>query len=86
LPRKAAARRMLAVFAGAGLDETRARATFAAHNGGTKMTVKTLLAAAALMAAPVLAHAECGHSKQVMTCAAGSEYSEDSKTCVPISS
>lgn len=50
------------------------------------MTIKTLLAATLLTAAPALAWAECSHSKQVMTCADGTTYSDDSKSCVPISS
>lgn len=50
------------------------------------MTIKTLLAAAALTLAPALATAECGfHSqKQAMSCADGMEYSEDKQSCVPV--
>lgn len=51
------------------------------------MTIKTLLAAAALTLTPLLAQAECYHERQAaMSCADGTVYSDDSKTCVPVSS
>ncbi|WP_353472377.1 adenylosuccinate lyase [Salipiger sp. H15] len=50
------------------------------------MTIKTLLTAAALLAAPLAAWAECGsHSEAKMTCAAGSEYDSASGTCKVVS-
>ncbi|AHM05555.1 hypothetical protein roselon_03297 [Roseibacterium elongatum DSM 19469] len=48
--------------------------------------IKTLLAAAALMAAPGLAMAECswGSSHDMtMSCAQGSTWDADSQACVP---
>ncbi|QRF67066.1 hypothetical protein [Ponticoccus alexandrii] len=51
------------------------------------MTIKTLLAATTLTLTPLLAHAECWHDRQAaMSCADGTTYSEDSKSCVPVSS
>ncbi|WGW03249.1 chitin-binding domain-containing protein [Tropicibacter oceani] len=46
------------------------------------MTIKTLIAAAALAVVPALGFAACsGHSEQAMTCAEGSAYDADTGTC-----
>jgi hypothetical protein len=52
------------------------------------MTIKTILAAAALTVTPMLAFAQCSsfHEQQVMTCAEGTVYDPDSNTCQVISS
>lgn len=48
------------------------------------MTTKTFAVALALTLAPALSYAEgCNYSKQAMSCAAGSTYDADSKSCVP---
>ena len=50
------------------------------------MTIKTLLAAAALTVVPVLSYAACsGHSQQAMTCAEGTVYDADTGTCKVVS-
>ncbi len=49
------------------------------------MRIKTLLVAAALTTAPVLAQAECSWSKQTaMSCAQGMVYDHDSGSCVKV--
>jgi hypothetical protein len=51
-----------------------------------KMKIKTILTAAALVVAPVLAYADCAaHTKQVMTCAQGSIYDTTTNSCVVMS-
>ncbi|ANT59151.1 MULTISPECIES: adenylosuccinate lyase [Roseobacteraceae] len=50
------------------------------------MTIKTLLTAAALVAAPMIAWADCSYHEQAkMTCAEGSAYDAESGTCKVIS-
>lgn len=51
------------------------------------MTIKTLLAAAALTLTPVLGFAQCsgGHSEAAMSCAEGTVYDAASGTCVKVS-
>lgn len=50
------------------------------------MTMKTLIAAAALALSPALAFAACSdHAEQVMTCADGMTYDANSKACVVMS-
>ncbi|MFW5655935.1 MAG: adenylosuccinate lyase [Roseicyclus sp.] len=51
------------------------------------MSIKTLLAAFVLTAAPGLALAECGWGKAdqvTMSCAEGMMWDADSATCVPV--
>ncbi|ETW14494.1 hypothetical protein ATO8_01255 [Roseivivax marinus] len=51
------------------------------------MTIKTLLAAAALTAVSAMsASAQCSWGKQAMSCADGMTYDSDSHACVPVSS
>jgi len=46
------------------------------------MTMKTIIAAAALSLSPMLAFAYCsGHQQQAMTCAEGSVYDPETNTC-----
>jgi hypothetical protein len=50
-------------------------------------TIKTLLAAAALIAAPALAMANCPFDHQVtMSCTDGTNWDADSQSCVPVAS
>lgn len=50
------------------------------------MTLKTLLTAAAFALSPALAMAACyDHTEQAMTCADGTTYDADTKTCVVMS-
>ncbi|WP_417721500.1 adenylosuccinate lyase [Salipiger sp.] len=50
------------------------------------MTIKMLLTAAALVAAPIAAGAAClGHSEAGMTCAAGTVFDAESGTCKVVS-
>ena len=53
------------------------------------MTVKTVLAAAALALTPMLATAQCfgeAHEQQAMTCAEGHVFDAESNSCVVIAS
>ena len=51
-----------------------------------KMKLKMILTAAALVVSPALAFADCSyHTKQVMTCAAGSVYDAETSSCVVMS-
>ena len=53
------------------------------------MKMKTLLAALAITVAPTLAFAECGWGKAhetAMSCAEGSTWDADSRSCVPVAS
>lgn len=47
---------------------------------------KILLTALALIGAPALGIAECRNDRQALSCADGSTYDADSRTCVPVSS
>ncbi|AWI83603.1 adenylosuccinate lyase [Alloyangia pacifica] len=50
------------------------------------MTIKILLTAAALVAAPLSAWADCSyHNEAKMTCAGGSEYDSATGTCKVVS-
>ncbi len=51
------------------------------------MTIKTLLAAAALTLSPALAMAACyeGHEKQAMSCADGTVYDTATNSCKVVS-
>ena len=50
------------------------------------MSIKTLLAALVLTAAPGLAMAECSWGAQAVTmsCAEGLSWDADSQTCIPV--
>ena len=49
-------------------------------------TLKTLVIAAALVAAPSLSFAACGHGKQqAQNCIEGTTWDSGSQSCVPIS-
>lgn len=53
------------------------------------MKIKTTLAVLAVTLAPSFAAAMCSdyeHTKQVMTCAAGSSWDETTQKCVPTTS
>ena len=51
------------------------------------MTLKTLFAAAVFALSPALVLAACyDHSEQAMTCADGTTYDTETKTCVQIKS
>lgn len=49
------------------------------------MKIKTLLAALALTVTPALAMAECAlkHEQVTMSCADGTQWNEQTQTCVP---
>ncbi len=49
------------------------------------MKLKTLLAALALTVSPVIATAACfdSHADATMSCAEGSQWDAEAKTCVP---
>ncbi|MDT8856061.1 hypothetical protein RNZ50_13765 [Paracoccaceae bacterium Fryx2] len=48
------------------------------------MKIKTTLAVIALMLAPALAHAACGHDEVAMNCLDGKVYDPASKSCVTV--
>lgn len=52
----------------------------------THMSIKTLLAALVLVAAPGLAMAECswGAHEVTMSCAEGTAWDGDSQSCIPV--
>ena len=46
--------------------------------------MKTALTVLVLALLPGLAAAQCGHERQAMSCAEGSQYDAETGTCVPV--